>query len=195
MTGTITLGIARDRRVIIGTAEIPASAVTARIIRLAAETGLNPHVSPQLTYRGAWLVYLDGQGENAMFGGIYINGKGRILRAALTRGNQGAERKYTSVAEVRDAIKAWAAYQRDALRAPGPYQHYGCQGCNGTHPLTIADRQDILGQDPTQYDDETGRPFCTNCLADLPASRYDAGFHVCGQQTASDIQAAIERAA
>ena len=193
MVGIITLNITRDHHVC-GTADIPASDVTARIINLAADTGLNPHVAPKLRYRGAWLVYLDGQGENAMFGGIYINGKGRILRAALTRGNQGTERKYTSVAEVRDAIKAWAAYQRDALRVSGPYNHYGCQGCDGTRPLTINDRgRSSARTAPSTTTDR--QAFCTKCLADLPASRYDAGFHVCGQQTASDIQAAIEAAA
>ncbi|HZR50158.1 MAG TPA: hypothetical protein VFB06_11620 [Streptosporangiaceae bacterium] len=62
-----------------------------------------------------------------------------------------------------------------------PYNHWCCKGCDGSKPLTLADRELITGRSMTQLDEETGVEFCVDCLADLPADGYEALFHVCGE--------------
>jgi hypothetical protein len=175
-------------------ATMNATTVTRQLIKLAEAGGLHPRIGG--TGHGAVQIVLDGHGRDALFGAIYVGTRtGRVLRAYLTHGNHGIERKHVKVAEIRTVLKSWAAIHRDRSAAAGPHNHYGCRGCDGTRPLTLADKQVILGKHCTQYDETTGLAFCTDCLADLPASGYHAGFHVCGQQTAADIQLTIERAA
>ena len=61
-----------------------------------------------------------------------------------------------------------------------PYNHWRCGGCDGSKPLTLADRELITGRSITQHDPQTGARFCVDCLADLPDG-IDALAHVCGE--------------
>ena len=63
-----------------------------------------------------------------------------------------------------------------------PRNHAGCDGCDGTRPLTLADRERIHGRSFRQHyvTRDIHEVFCTNCLADLPHG-FAALFHVCGQ--------------
>lgn len=65
-----------------------------------------------------------------------------------------------------------------------PYNHLGCQGCNGTLPLTLADRELIHGRALRQSDDDGRTFYCADCLADLPPDEAGAMAHVCGQHDA-----------
>lgn len=70
-----------------------------------------------------------------------------------------------------------------AVAQDGPHNHWCCRDCDGSKPLTLADRELITGRSIVAFDDETGTPFCGDCLADLPAG-FDALFHVCGEEPA-----------
>jgi hypothetical protein len=87
------------------------TAVTRRILQYAAGGGLRPHLGSGGTkpdQHGRVLVYLDGKGREAMFGGIYVNAAtGKIIRSYLTPGNSGKERCYETVPETRKALTAW----------------------------------------------------------------------------------------
>lgn len=169
-----------------------ATTVTRQLIALADAGGLHPHVYGARNRLVE--IALDGHGADGLFGVLYVSAKnGNTVRAHLTHGNHGEGRCYGKVAEIRTVLKSWAAIHRDRLAARGPHNHFNCRkGCN-PQPLTLIDREQITGRNLTQYDETARRPFCVDCLADLPASAYHAGFHVCGQQTVSDVQAAIER--
>lgn len=65
--------------------------------------------------------------------------------------------------------------------ATSPYNHLGCPGCDGTRPLTLADREMITGRAILTHDD-TGSSYCGDCLADLPDGP-EALAHVCGEAT------------
>lgn len=75
------------------------------------------------------------------------------------------------------------------------HRHVGgsadCAGCRAGLPLNLAERELITGRSCTQIDDETGIEFCTGCLADLPASGYEALFHVCGEDPRPAPEAAV----
>jgi hypothetical protein len=88
---------------------VRATQVTRQVIALAFEAGLNPELDPQVRH-GAHRVLLDSRsGDDCLFGGIDIGARtGSILRAYLTRSRWGEERRYEHVAEIRDAVKAWA---------------------------------------------------------------------------------------
>lgn len=61
-----------------------------------------------------------------------------------------------------------------------PHNHFNCsRGCSPA-PLTLADREVITGRSVAVADPDGGW-FCGDCLADLPASQYEALFHVCGE--------------
>jgi hypothetical protein len=61
-----------------------------------------------------------------------------------------------------------------------PYNHFDCGGgCSSALPLTIADKELITGRTVRSQDDD-GIWFCGDCGEDLPADRYLASFHVCG---------------
>lgn len=54
-----------------------------------------------------------GGRRDCLFDGIDVGARtGRILRAHLTHGSWGQERRYDSVAEIRTVITSWAALQR-----------------------------------------------------------------------------------
>jgi hypothetical protein len=59
-----------------------------------------------------------------------------------------------------------------------PYNHWGCEGCDGSRALTLADRELITGRSLTELDEDTGLLFCVDCLADLPPG-FEALSHVC----------------
>jgi hypothetical protein len=86
---------------------------TRRVIELAARGGLRPRLGSdgaKPDQHGRVLVYLDGVGYEAMFGGIYVNAQsGKIIRSYLTPGNSGTERCYETVPETRRALTAWFA--------------------------------------------------------------------------------------
>lgn len=73
----------------------------------------------------------------------------------------------------------------------GPHNHWCCRGCDGSKPLTLADRELITGRSIAACDGETGRRFCGDCLADLPADGYEALFHVCGEELPVPAPAAV----
>lgn len=61
-----------------------------------------------------------------------------------------------------------------------PRNHAGHDGCDGTLPLTIADREAINGRPYRQHEQtpDYHAVSCTECLADLPHG-LGALFHVC----------------
>lgn len=87
---------------------VRATQVTRQVIALAFEAGLHPELAPQPRH-GAHQILLDSRsGDDCLYGGIDIGARtGSILRACLTRGRWGEERRYKHVAEIRDAIKSW----------------------------------------------------------------------------------------
>lgn len=90
----------------------PATSVTRRIVDLAAEGGLRPDPRPE-SRRGLYRVMVNGEGRDALFGCIDVSERtGRIVRAFLTHGNDGVERKHETVAEIRAVLSSWAAVQR-----------------------------------------------------------------------------------
>jgi hypothetical protein len=92
--------------------DITATAVTRRLIALTEEGGLRPAARAPGRY-GRVAVILSGKGRDALFGVIYVSArKGTALRAFLTHGNWGEEKRYETVAEVRTVLKSWAALQR-----------------------------------------------------------------------------------
>ena len=61
-----------------------------------------------------------------------------------------------------------------------PRNHDGHDGCDGTLPLTLADRERLHGRPFAQHYQNTDwhEVFCTACLAGLPHG-FAAWFHVC----------------
>lgn len=89
-------------------AGIPATAPTRQIIALAEAGGLRPHVDG--SQHGAARIVVIGPGRNALFGAIYVSTTtGRVLRAVLTHGNWGQEKRYDGVAAVRAVLTSWLA--------------------------------------------------------------------------------------
>ncbi len=97
-----------------GPAARRATQVTRQIINLASEAGLNPCLDPSGVRRGSYRIMVDSGGRrDCLFGGIDVGARtGRILRAHLTHGSWGQERRYNHVAEIRTVITSWAALQR-----------------------------------------------------------------------------------
>jgi hypothetical protein len=97
-----------------GGAGLRATLATRQIINLAAAAGLNPTLDGSGVRRGSYRVTVDSGGRrDCLFGGIDVGARtGRILRAYLTHGHWGQERRYDHVAEVRAVIKSWAAIRR-----------------------------------------------------------------------------------
>ncbi len=88
------------------------TATTRRIVALADEAGLRPHVNGE-TRRGLRRVFLDAGGIDGLFGAIDISEHtGRIVRAFLTHGNAGTEQRIEDVATLRAKLASWAAIQR-----------------------------------------------------------------------------------
>ena len=93
-------------------AGIPATTVTVRIVDLAASAGLRPSTTYK-PYRGLRRVFVDAGGVDGLFGCIDVSERtGKVVRAYLTHGNHGVERKLEKVAEIRAALTSWAAVQR-----------------------------------------------------------------------------------
>ena len=89
-----------------------ATTVTAQIIDLADRAGLRPRIDRYGVRHGIYRVMINAPGRDGLFGAIYVGAKtGRILRANLTHGNAGQEKRYNGVAEVRAVIKSWAALE------------------------------------------------------------------------------------
>ncbi len=85
-------------------------AETRRVIELAEAADLNPHFDEdgERGRNGVARLVINGIGQRALFGAIYINTRtGKVLYANLTHGNWGEEKRYTGVREVRDVIKSW----------------------------------------------------------------------------------------
>jgi len=58
-------------------------------------------------------IILNGPGRDAIFGAIYVGVKtGRVLHAMLTHGNEGEEKRYNSVADIRAVLMSWLALYR-----------------------------------------------------------------------------------
>ena len=101
-------------------AGVSATAVTRQIIDLAFQGGLRPHLDEDGPRSGAHRVILNGEGRDALFGAIYIGSStGKILRAVLTHGNNGRERRYEKVADVRAVLTSWLALQGSDPAAAG----------------------------------------------------------------------------
>lgn len=67
-----------------------------------------------------------------------------------------------------------------AITTGSPRNHSRCQGCDGSRPLTLADRERMHGR-PFRLWDNTRDGLscsCARCLADLPLG-FEALFHVC----------------
>jgi hypothetical protein len=96
----------------------PATAVTVQLVGLAVEGGLRPQADPRRR-RGLYRVFVNGPGRDALFGCIDISETtGRAVRAYLTHGNDGVERRYESVAGIRAVLASWAAIQRERNTHP-----------------------------------------------------------------------------
>jgi hypothetical protein len=90
----------------------PATRVTQQILGSAESAGLRPWLSAG-SRPGSYRVMVDAGGRDGLFGCIDIGARtGRILRAYLTHGNHGTERRYETVAEIRTVIQSWAAVSR-----------------------------------------------------------------------------------
>ncbi|MGH3190388.1 MAG: hypothetical protein ACRDOL_24595 [Streptosporangiaceae bacterium] len=101
-----------------GPAARRATRITRQIIDLAFEAGLNPILDPAGVRHGSYRIMIDSGGRrDCLFGGIDVGARtGRILRAHLTHGSWGEERRYDSVAEIRTILGSWAALRRGKHR-------------------------------------------------------------------------------
>ncbi len=87
-------------------AGVKTTAVTRRVVALAAAGGLRPHVDGSGPRQGRVTIIVNGPGRDAIFGAIYVGAKtGRILHAMLTHGNGGQEMRYDSVADIRAVLQ------------------------------------------------------------------------------------------
>ena len=64
-----------------------------------------------------------------------------------------------------------------------PLNHVGHDGCDGSRPLTLADRERMHGRSLRQHyqNRDWHEVFCARCLADLPHG-LAALFHVCDDE-------------
>jgi hypothetical protein len=98
----------------------PATSVTRRLVQLAIDGGLRPHQSGKPEH-GLYLIYLDYPTRDGLFGALYVSlVNGNTDRAVMCLGNDGRDRTYGSVREVRAQLTAWKQTgQRTMLRARG----------------------------------------------------------------------------
>ena len=88
-----------------------ATSVTRQIVALAKAAGLRPKIEPER--RRSYRIVVDAPGTDGLFGAVTVGAEtGRILYAHLTHGNDGQERRYDAVAEIRSVFKSWAALRR-----------------------------------------------------------------------------------
>jgi hypothetical protein len=89
---------------------LTATPATRTILALAEEAGLAPHLDEDgpTGVDGVARVLVNGPRRSSLFGAIYISTRtGKVLRANLTHGNHGIERRYTGAAEVRAVLASW----------------------------------------------------------------------------------------
>jgi hypothetical protein len=92
-----------------------ANQTTRRLIQTAISGGLRPHLQPDPPKKHApktpppvYLVLLDYPSRDGLFGALHISATtGVVLRANLCHGNNGTERPYTDVADIRRELNAW----------------------------------------------------------------------------------------
>lgn len=86
----------------------PRTRVTQQIVKLAARTGLNPHVSFP-PYRGVYEILLDAKrGPESPFGVIHVGARsGRVLSASLYARNSATPCRARGAVAVRRLIKNW----------------------------------------------------------------------------------------
>ena len=90
----------------------PATSVTVQLVALAVQGGLRPEVSVNRR-RGLYRVVLNAPGRDGLFGCIDISETtGKTVRAYLTHGNDGVERRHDSVAQIRQVLSSWVAVNR-----------------------------------------------------------------------------------
>jgi hypothetical protein len=90
------------------------TAVTRQLVALAVAGGLRPYVDPRGLRNGLYRVQLDSGGRrDCLFGCLDVSErKGRAVRAYLMHGRLGDERRYESVAEIRQVLASWVALRR-----------------------------------------------------------------------------------
>lgn len=98
----------------------PATAVTRQLIKLAIDGGLRPHQTPGAKdEHGLYLVIVDYPAVDGLFGAVYVSAvNGNVNHAVLCHGNDGTDRRYGTVAEVRRVLTAWRDARRPAARRP-----------------------------------------------------------------------------
>lgn len=85
---------------------------TRSILAIAEQAGLAPHLDEDgaAGRDGVARVVVSGPRASSLFGAIYISARtGAVLRANLTHGNHGVERRYTGAGEVRTVLSSWLA--------------------------------------------------------------------------------------
>jgi hypothetical protein len=106
----------------------PATSVTRRLVQLAIDGGLRPHQARDgdrfaRDEHGLYLIYVDYPSADGLFGALYVSAvNGNTDRAVLCHGNNGRDRTYGSVREIRAQLAAWkqtVARQKTMLRAQG----------------------------------------------------------------------------
>lgn len=91
---------------------LTATRATRAVLALAKEAGLNPHLDEDgaAGTDGVARVLVNGPRRSSLFGAIYVSTRtGRVLRANLTHGNYGVEKRYTGSVEVRTVLTSWLA--------------------------------------------------------------------------------------
>jgi hypothetical protein len=107
--------------------------VTRQLIALAEAGGLRPHVDPGRSKHGRVGIIVNGEGRDALFGVIYLSArKGTVLRAFLTHGNWGEQKRYDTVAEIRSVLKSWVALQAGETATPARTNREGYVYQGGT---------------------------------------------------------------
>lgn len=91
---------------------LTATTATRGMLAITEEAGLNPHLDQDgaAGTDGVARVLVNGPHASSLFGAIYVSTRtGRVLRANLTHGNHGVEKRYTGAAEVRTVLTSWLA--------------------------------------------------------------------------------------
>ncbi len=148
-------------------AGVRATAATRQVVALAAAGRLRPHLDGTVPTRGRVRIVVNGPGQDALFGAIYVGAQtGRVLHAVLTHGNNGQEKRYDGVASIRAVLKSWLA------------QHHGTRPAEAPSPLGGTRVSRTSGSDCHLVPGRTcPAPACASYVAPIAKENGSGGVH------------------